>query len=276
MNQLTLDSFADLPGARRYDGYITILCPFHSDHRPSLLVFPDGKFKCLACGEWGHWDKLWKKIEGEQTAFVYHSSSAVTPRFGSASVEDVAMEAHRQLVSYPGFDAYLKTRKVDSMINRCRLGWYEGWYTVPAWDEEGNFAGMGMRASAAVQEYSGLRFFIPPAQSPILYVPLRWSHLRKAEKVYVTFGLFDALVMAAAGYAVVTVIGGHKAMHPSLLDSIRKPIIVVPEPGEIAPAQQLTVSLGWRGHLHLVDWPENCKDPNDLVMKGYDLRKYIP
>jgi DNA primase len=273
MSELRYDDFADAPGARRYDGYLALLCPFHDDHKPSLFVWPDGWFKCMSCGERGRWQKLHDKLNG----FIARPSifrSSATPTLNGI-VEDVAEGAHRTLQMFPVFNAYLKRRGVEGMIDKCMLGWYEGWYTIPAWDEDNKFAGMAMRASTAVEEASGMRHFIPPGQPALLYVPLR-REFEKAERIYIVFGIFDALVMAAAGYPVCTVIGGHRAFNAGLVEHIRKPIIVVPDHGEEGQAVLLRNKLGWRGRHHFVDWPDGCKDPNDLVMNGYKLERYIP
>lgn len=268
---LSLDHFASFSGARRYEGYIMLACPFHDDHKPSLMVFPDRKFKCLACGEWGNWEKLDAKLTGSFHPSVPAPAKA-TPSLQSYD-EDAAAEAHLSLISHPGLGHYLEQRGVASLIKSCMLGWVEGWYTVPSFDfETGDYVGMALRASPAVEKVTGLRHFIPPKQLPTLYAP---SHLfiREAERVYVVFGIFDALVMAAAGYPVVTVIAGHRAYSPRLFDRIRKSIIVVPDRGEKV---QLHTQLGWRGVLHQVDWPPFCKDPADLVANGYKLERYIP
>lgn len=268
---LSLDYFASLSGSRRYDGYVMMVCVFHDDHKPSLMVFPDRKFKCLACGEWGNWEKLDAKLTGSFRVVAPAHTSAMPSR--QAYDEDAAAEAHLNLISHPGLGHYLEQRGVASLIKPAMLGWMEGWYTVPAFDlETGEYRGMALRASPAVENTTGLRHFIPPKQAPTLLAPLRLS-IREADRVYVVFGIFDALVMAAAGYPVVTVIAGHRAYSPRLFDRIRKPIIVVPDRGEKV---QLHTQLGWRGVLHQVDWPPLCKDPADLVANGYKLERYIP
>jgi len=275
MNTITFDSFLDAPGFRQYDGYGTMLCPFHSDTHPSLMVWPDGFFKCMACGERGRYQKLWDKLNGFIPPALSVLGYSSAPSFAGHSSEDIAVEAHVTLKKFPQFNAYLKRRGVASMIDKCMLGWHEGWYTIPALDENMEFAGMAMRASTAIEEYSGLRHFIPPNQPPVLYVPLHYL-FRMAPQVYIVFGIFDALCMAAADYPVCTVIGGHRAFNEGLVEHIRKPIIVVPDKGEEMQAKQLTARLGWRGKLHLVDWPDGCKDANDLVVAGLPLERYIP
>ncbi len=273
---ILLSDFENAPGARRYDGYLAILCPFHDDHTPSCLVWADGRFKCLSCGAKGTFEMLFHKLNGRSVSVAkVGNKQGATPYIGGRA-EEIALEAHAALALHPELGYYLKRRGVASLIHRCMLGWHEGWYTFPAWNEDGDYAGMSMRASTAIEEHSGLRHFIPPGQPAVLYVPMRWASLHKAERVYVVFGIFDALVMAAAGYPVCTVIGGHRAFNERLVETIRKPIIVVPDRGEEAAASMLSYRLGWRGHMHEVQWPDECKDPADLVAAGYELERYIP
>jgi CHC2 zinc finger len=39
------------------------LCVFHGDHHPSMVVYPDGNFKCFVCGEAGDVLKYLRKVE---------------------------------------------------------------------------------------------------------------------------------------------------------------------------------------------------------------------
>ena len=114
---MTYESFLDSPGSRQYDGYLMILCPWHNDHAPSLMVWPDNHFKCLSCGERGGYKKLHDKLNG----FVYNVAPigyGATPSMAGKSSEDVAMEAHMTLKSFPQFNAYMERRGVGPMNDK--------------------------------------------------------------------------------------------------------------------------------------------------------------
>jgi hypothetical protein len=53
-------------------------------------------------------------------------------------------------------------------------------------------------------------------------------------------------------------------------DEVRKPIIFFPDAGEETEATNYYRQLGWRGRVARVDWPDGCKDPNDLHMHCKD------
>jgi len=53
------------------------------------------------------------------------------------------------------------------------------------------------------------------------------------------------------------------------LDEYRKQIIILPDKGEEDTARKLASRLGWRGKVLVLDYPDGCKDPNDLLVKGH-------
>ena len=52
-----------LPSLKKSGRNYSALCPFHDDHNPSLLIYPMGGFKCLACGESGNVAKLLEQLK---------------------------------------------------------------------------------------------------------------------------------------------------------------------------------------------------------------------
>jgi len=68
---ITLDTLRDiLPQAKSYTNYISGICPFHEDSKPSLLVYDDGWFRCLGCGVVGNYDKLYRALTGRNYSRV--------------------------------------------------------------------------------------------------------------------------------------------------------------------------------------------------------------
>ncbi len=77
---MTADKIVDIPLVRHSVHMETVLaaygietvrgkaiCPFHTDHRPSMKVYPDGYY-CFACGSGGDTIKFVARIEGVSNA----------------------------------------------------------------------------------------------------------------------------------------------------------------------------------------------------------------
>jgi hypothetical protein len=99
----------------------------------------------------------------------------------------------------------------------------------------------------------------------MLYVP-SWKRCNAKDTIYVTFGIIDAVTLYAAGFASMSTTTG-KRINPSAFDNIRKSIIIVPDSGEEQEALKLAAKLGWRGKVLQLDYPDGCKDINDLLWK---------
>jgi hypothetical protein len=167
---------------------------------------------------------------------------------------------------------YLEQRGLDGRIETCRLGWYNGWYTVPVYSQEKSFEGMVMRASSQQQDITGLRFTMPKRQPPMLYVP-EWQLLQNSPSLFVTFGLFDALALTQLRFAACTTTGGMKSFSGEWLDFWRKPIYIVPDRDEDKVARELALELGVRAHVLNLPYPDSMKDPADYMeaRRGKDL-----
>ena len=58
---VNLDEIAEvLDYSHRYGHYVSGLCPFHDDHKPSFFVYPDS-YICLSCGAHGKSSTLLEK-----------------------------------------------------------------------------------------------------------------------------------------------------------------------------------------------------------------------
>ena len=40
------------------------LCPFHSENKPSFFIFPDNRFKCFSCHEYGDAVDFMQRLNG--------------------------------------------------------------------------------------------------------------------------------------------------------------------------------------------------------------------
>jgi hypothetical protein len=253
-----------LDNVRSHGRYFSAHCPYHDDRSNSLLVYPDG-FICLAagCRERGSLEKLNRLVRGNQGSVAHNKPSGFNWR--DLPLAALVERAHDLLTSYPEQQTYLAERGVANRILPNQLGWWKGWYTLPIRGQNGTLDGLVLRAGPARQADSGERFLCPPGQHPLLFVP-DWPKFRAARKVFVAFGLFDALTLAALDLPVCapTVV----RILPELFEPIRKKLVLLPDKGEQEIARALAMRLGWRGSVGLLDYPHNCKDVNDYVSNG--------
>jgi hypothetical protein len=256
---------------RVYDHYAAMLCPFHDDRKPSLLVYRDGWFICKACQARGTLETLYRQLAGWSSFPATPPVNWSVPRIPQdlGELEDIAWAAHEALLSFDSLRWYLRMRGVEDRIETCYLGWHEGWYTIPVFDRDMEFHGLCMRAGRHIEEITGLRFYAAPAGVwPTIYCP-RWADVMEAKRVAVVFGLFDALALCSLRIPVFTVAGGGKgAFKAEWLDDFRVEIVIIPDEGEEPEALTLANQLGWRGSVHRLHYPDGLKDPCDFLEHG--------
>ncbi len=259
-----------LPQAEDKGKYILGVCPFHSDNSPSLLVFKDGWFLCLAadCSVNNRWVVLWNRLKGQPIRLVpehrlaYNVPEAIRD---FESREDMAYEAHRHLVRYDrGW--YLEMRGLGDAIEMHELGYWRGWYTFPVWGKDYSFENVVFRTAPHLQiALDGNPRYWADGK-PSMYVP-DWHLLNKGDYIVVVFGIMDALTLNKFRFPVVTPTHGH-IFDPNWLGTYRKPIFVIPDKGEEKAGLHLTSNLGWRGRMIRLDWPDGMKDANDFLKAG--------
>ena len=255
-----------------YDRYYMVNCCFHSpDDNPSMMITKDGRFVCLACGERGNLTKLQKQLSGWAAPDVVVKSGG-RPSVLPSDIDDllsVVYSANRMLKELDDPLAnYIRRRGIYNRIVPQKLGYYKGWYTIPIFDRKKVLRGMIARASDAIQESTGRRYDIPKGQEALVYVP-DWKLVDDSDYIIVVYGMIDALSLCELGFASCTPTSGKDSMKPDMLDDFRKRIIVMPDKGEENTARKLVSGLGWRGKELLLEYPDGCKDPNDLLSKGY-------
>jgi len=269
---------SELSGVEDHDHYVSALCCFHDDTSPSMLVYKDGFFKCMSCGEMGNLTKLSKQLSGwvpptTISSSVWHSS--VFPAGDLQEINLFCENAHATLMElYDPLAGYLLSRGLsERTIKSNVLGYSKGWYTIPVWDVEDKFCGAVARAGRSI---TGQRFNIPRGQKTLVYYP-DYDGVLESEYLIVVYGMFDALAMYELGYPVCTPTAGKGSLHGHMLEQHRKHIYILPDKGEEDTARKLQSELGWRGHVLDFPYPSDSKDPNDLLVNGHKelLKKYI-
>lgn len=254
---------------KEYENYYSALCIFHDDTKPSMLVFKDGWFRCLACGRTGDYEMLWRKLQRYTSPSMEIKTEAADwkrPKISEGiSSYELIMNAHRILLQNSESLAwYLRMRRIDDRIESQRLGWLNGWYTIPFFDVNGNYKGVGLRASRHVQEATGYRYHIPNKES--LYVP-DWKLIMDNDFIVVVFGLLDALSLVSLRIPAMSVVHG-KAITAEDFNPYRKRLLFFPDEGEENISYNLIGNLGWRGKVIKVTYPYGTKDVNDLLVQS--------
>lgn len=254
--------------------YFSCRCPFHEDSSPSMMVYED-YFKCLSnCGAHGSLQSLEKRLnKGNST--ISHHTPASSENFNSppwrswlkkyGSYEDAAEAAHETALAMPSLVSYLKKRSIFEYLKQGKFGWIDNWLSFPVMDEEGSIVDWTIRAMPTKK--IAYRYAARPRLSRNerhhLYVP-DWKALQKADTVYACFGIVDVWALYKAGFPSCTGLHG-KGIDIKLFDDIRKRVVVIPDKHEEPEGVKLVKELGWRGKLLRLDYPEDCKDPSDVL-----------
>jgi len=267
MAAVSLDTIREDTEYRDFGHYIMIKCPYHDDHKPSMMV-SEKRFICFSCGQKGSLPTLHAKLAGiplEKKQLYYGKGTRIFPNYENLDeVESFCYHAHKRILEYPIYKTYLKQRKIESAIKPLKLGYHDGWYTIPIYNKNSNFVGAVGRAGAVIQKSMNVRFTQPSNQKALFYVP-DWTRFLEADKVYITFGIMDAISLWVAGYASATGTVGKDKFDPDWVRGIRKPIYFVPDKNEYQTAFKHASKLGWRGKVLRLDYGQTDKDPNDLL-----------
>jgi hypothetical protein len=269
LTMLTFDTLiGGLQNVHTFDRYASAKCPFHQDGSPSLLVFKDGYFKCLGCNRHGNWKMLWNKVHG-QAVTIHPETRTIfqAPRQLEEyqTLEHLCYQAHMDLLKFTSWQWMLEMRGLGDSVEIAELGYHRGWLTIPVKDRDGNFQTAVFRSAPHVQEVTGTRYWCNG--KPTIYVP-DWRLVDNARFVIIVYGILDALTLNKLRYPVITPTHGKGSVCPEWLDEFRKPIYIIPDKGEEETACKLAAKLGWRGNVHILDYPKDCKDPNDYLITG--------
>jgi hypothetical protein len=258
-----LDLAMALEGARRYERYVSAICPYHEDNKPSLLVYED-RYRCVACGATGRTEHLLERVAlrpinrlTKPAEYEPHIPTGMEP-------DHFVNAAHSYLRKHEEYQDYLIKRGIGEAISKYQLGYWDGWYVVPSYRQDGSLKDILFRAGSWVQGKTGQRFFQVKGQKPGIYTPT-WK--MGGTTLFITFGLFDAISLALMGYAVSTPSVGKSNIKPDWFGWWPYKICILPDKGEEREANLLAAGLDWRGQVARLDYPEGAKDPNDYLQK---------
>jgi hypothetical protein len=273
---ITQEDVANHPnavGVQWHGDYFAMLCPFHEDHSPSLLVYADG-FNCrsASCGQKGMLPRLYRQLgvappKADLLPKLTFSWSEICDGPGAVPREDFIALAH-MTVQFPDVKGWYTRRGLtDDTINRCQLGWWRGWFVTPVFSERHEPIRVILRAGPSIEDNVPQRYMVSPGEA-VLYVP-DWG-LLNTKPAYLCFpwGVYDALTTVQLRHPTVTGAGPCTDLPINLLEPFRRRIYVIPDgqpPEEIAKARHVVNDLGWRGRLIELDYPDDVKDPNGFL-----------
>lgn len=279
MNMDTLDDFIDLPSAHKFENYVTLVCPFHESYpvRNSLFIYKD-YWICRSCNKQGKdHNYLLHALNAESTIYFeqkrFHNPwNDWLKTYGS--IYEVCKEAYKSLKSFPHQMLYLINRGVSKLeIENLKLGYLSGYYIIPMFGFGGGLSGAVARKGDGFLDKSNK--YITPNKTyqdnhRLLYVPGGWKRLEQAERVFLTFGILSAVSVYLLGVAAMSTVSG-TTIDPTALESIRKPIYILPDFREEDRAHKLADKLSWRGRVIIPEYTDALHDPNDLYV--YDKER---
>lgn len=251
-------------------GYLLACCVFHEDHNPSMILYERiGKFECFSCGVRGSLEYLASKLGGHALGSNNERPNkrraTQRPLWLDVEISTYCREAQKRLSQIGSASSYLDRRGLGTSIQWAQLGWDRGWFIVPIQGSDRTIQGAVARASPDRQNQSGMKFDMPYGQKPMLYVP-NWNLWGTNDRVFVVFGVFDAISLAVAGYASASPSSGKLSLETKWLDDVSKPIYIIPDRGEEEQAFEYARKLDWRGRVATMEYDYHEKDINDILV----------
>lgn len=269
MEKITLDDIYELlDGVHKYSGYLMCICPFHDDTNPSCRVTERG-YWCMSCSAHGSlpylYSHLFGKPMGPKAKRKWNPAARIwntwLDRFGT--VQKVTELAHNQLKENKIFQVYLERRKISTEINKLYLGYLDGYYIFPIKNQIGEIKGAVARASPSIQTKEN-RYTVSPDCEIKLYVP-NWDKVKDTKNIFVCFGTLDSVSLDIAGYPSMTGLSGQELNSDNL--TMRKLHYLITDRGEERKGLKLSSRMGWRMKLLRLDYPDDCKDIQDIHVK---------
>jgi len=260
-----LDELAEkLDGVVVYSNYLSAICIFHEDHKPSLIIHED-RYKCLACGAYGRTEQLLARISSGSFVPSYFTKTTLRNPFSDwlkhQTLPQVLKSSWQYLKEHPWYGKYLEGRGIPHQTQiKCGIGYRDGFVTFPITDRQHKVIG-GVTRSINEKNY-----FVPKGQDPNLLISPSWIRIERATEVFLVYGIVDTFSLHVLGLPTMSTLSG-KRLDPCALDWCKKKITIVPDFGEVEDARKLASQLGWRGHVKVLDYPDGMKDTSDLLQR---------
>lgn len=164
-----------LPSLKKSGRNYSALCPFHEDHNPSLIIYPTGGFKCLACGESGNAAKLLEQLDAPEDLVNKSKKMPGYVKYESKfnDKEKKTVEETRNNLINSGW--YLKATYIYHGLNRSVQYIKERWQKR---DDEKTFI-----YYLPDNKYTGLE-----GRKQVLYGLFQFENFTNYDKIYLTEG----------------------------------------------------------------------------------------
>jgi hypothetical protein len=173
--------------------------------------------------------------------------------------------AWKTIKDHPSQGSYLRKRGIPlDTQSQLGLGWRDGYYTFPILDIKRHLIGAVARVGEGLDLPA--KYVCPARQDPNLILVPDWDIIEKSKEIYCVFGILDTYSLYLYHVPSFSTTSG-KRIDPSALDRFRKRIIFLPDRGEEQDAIKIASQLGWRGAVPKMEYPQDCKDMNDVLMK---------
>lgn len=161
----------------------------------------------------------------------------------------------------------------DKTIDRNRLGYYDGWYTIPLY-LNGNFANMQCRRD--IPEKRIKMWYKIEGWKPVLVNP---EILQLVDTIYVTEGPVDAILLSQEGIPAVSHTGGSGYwgadwfLHFNRVNKIY--YIMDNDPSGRSAGEKVAKSLGvYRTYLYTFDDKKKGYDTGDFFKEGGTAKEF--
>lgn len=300
MDRMEIEKLRLLPseGAAKRLGFTVkhhkALCPFHSDHKPSL-TFKKNKWKCWSCGEDGdtislvqkvlHKDFLdacrWLADENNIILTEYKPEEDRPPKPFDASRYERFFE--RPWLNDEARNFLFEERHLDPRVVRwCRLtSWKDKqgvpWLQTPYFSRENKLIGIQNRNLnwSKEQETQGEqevpRFRFPMGSQCNLYGLPVLNLLRPGETLFITEGCSDCWAMLSAGHKAIAIPSATllSKKDKEILSTLHSQLLTKFEmwPDNDAPGERLFLQLQEvLPSLVRHQLPVGCKDYSDYYV----------
>ena len=261
------------------------LCPFHSDHKPSL-TFKNNKWKCWSCGESGdtislvqkvlHKDFLdacrWLADENNIILTEYKHEEDIPPKPFDAQRYERYFE--RPWLNDEARKFLFEERRLDPRVVRwCRLtSWKDKqgvpWLQTPFYDRDGKLIGIQNRN---LVKGATPRFRFPQGSQCNLYGLPVLNLLKPGETLYIAEGCSDCWSLLSAGHKAIAIPSATllSKKDKELLNSLSQELGTRFEmwPDNDAPGERLFLQLQEvLPNLVRHQLPQGCKDFSEYYL----------
>jgi twinkle protein len=284
-------------------GYVTNCC-FHSDKTPSLFVYEDNGsliFKCQGCDATGNVLQFIQKLDncsfkeatekvksilGWEEGRKYVNKVFQPVVSGREEKVEIPLQeiavAEKALVSSQEAREWLAGRGLTlDTAQKFHLGYVQsaaavnpnhpwvndGWIIFPTINSRNVITCLKYRSVRGKKTEDGKPAFL--RKSGMATGIFNAQTISPFDDVYVVEGEPDCMVMSQAGYASVALPGAGFTPTPEMRDMLLKSSTIYLA-GDNDPVGRAAMEKLWaelRDRTYLLEWPEGCKDANDVFLK---------